>query len=394
VPSRSFFLGGIAVALASWVSLAAQAKPTPPTLADLETRARQDSNDANAHYALALRYWDLNRYDDVHHELTQAIAVDPHDAQAFFALSYLPYARRPKLWKEELKGKVPQEWRAAVDSAEHLSHKAVILDPFVDFRVAGTEPPPEGMYVITDYGDYTTSYLIWLGIDAFAYERYELSYAALQHFVDRSYKGKPIDSLPDYLLWYRGLDAAHLANWSDAITNFQVLLGRGLKQEQTDSLIQIPLGTNDVRYILALVEQRAGRPADAMNLLKETIANDLGLYMAHVHLAELYEQYQMWTEAIAERHRAIEANPDDPTLTRDLGATLLHAGRATEAEPVLHQAMDANPRDPSAPYTLGVLEQQLNKPVDARAALTRFLAMAPSKDTRIADARDRLARLP
>jgi Flp pilus assembly protein TadD len=131
-----------------------------------------------------------------------------------------------------------------------------------------------------------------------------------------------------------------------------------------------------------------------MNLLKETIANDLGLYMAHVHLAELYEQYQMWTEAIAERHRAIEANPDDPTLTRDLGATLLHAGRAAEAEPVLHQAMEANPRDPSAPYTLGVIEQQLNKPVDARAVLTRFLAMAPSKDPRIADARDRLAKLP
>jgi tetratricopeptide (TPR) repeat protein len=394
VPSRSFFFGGIAVALVGWASLAAQAKPSQPTLADIETRARQDSNDANAHYVLALRYWDLSRYDEAEHELSQAIVVDPHDAQAFFALSYLPYARRPKLWKEELKGKVPPEWRAAVDSAEHMSRKAVILDPFVDFRVAGTQPPPEGMYVISDYGAYTTSFLVWLGIDAFAYERYELSYAALQLFVDRSYKGQPIDSLPDYLLWYRGLDAAHLSSWPDAIVNFQALLGRGLKREQTDSLIQIPLGTNDVRYILALVEQRAGRPADAMNLLKETIATDLGLYMAHVHLADLYEQYQMWNEAVAERHRAIEANPDDPTLVRDLGVTLLRAGRAADAEPVLHQAVDANPRDPGAPYVLGMVEQQLNKPADARAALTRFLALAPSKDRRIPDAKDRLTKLP
>lgn len=158
MPSRSFFFGGIAVALAGWVSLAAQAKSSQPTLADLETRARQDSNDANAHYVLALRYWDLSRYDDAEHELRQAIVVDPHDAQAFFALSYLPYARRPK--------------------------------------------------------------------------------------------------------------------------------------------------------------------------------------------------------------------------------------------PVLHQAMDANPRDPGAPYVLSTVEQQLNKPADARAALTRFLALAPSKDTRIADAKDRLAKLP
>jgi hypothetical protein len=43
---------------------------------------------------------------------------------------------------------------------------------------------------------------------------------------------------------------------------------------------------------------------------------------------------------------------------------------------------------------LGVVGQQLNKPADARVALTRFLALAPSKDTRIADAKDRLAKLP
>jgi Flp pilus assembly protein TadD len=116
--------------------------------------------------------------------------------------------------------------------------------------------------------------------------------------------------------------------------------------------------------------------------------------MAHVHLADLYEQYQMWNEAIAERHRAVEANPEDAALERDLGTTLAHAGRAAEAEAVLRQAMDANPRDPGAPYTLGVIEQQLNKPVDARAALTRFLALAPSNDARIGDAKGRLAKLP
>jgi len=176
--------------------------------------------------------------------------------------------------------------------------------------------------------------------------------------------------------------------------DFQTLLARSQKEEQKDSLIRFPLNTNDYRYTLAILEMRASRPADAMNMLKETLANDLGLFMAHVRLADLYEQYQMWSEAVTERRRAVEANPDDAALERDLGTTLLHAGRSAEAETVLHQAMDANPRDPGAPYVLGMVEQQLNKTADARAALTRFLALAPSKDSRIADAKDRLAKLP
>ena len=394
MPSRSFFSGGIAVALAGWVSLAAQAKPTPPTLAELETRAQQDSNDAGALYELGLRYWDLKRLDDAEREFKQAVSVDPRYAPAYFALSFLPYDRRPKLWNEERKGKVPPEWRPVLEQADQMRHKAFIIDPFVDFRVIGATPPPEDMVVIHEYGDYTTFYLLWLGLGAFGAARYQLSYNALQHFVDRAFKNEPQDSIPGELFFYRGIAAAHLGLWQDATSDVQVLLDRSLKREHTDSLIQIPLNTNDYRYILALLKDRSGRPADAMTLYKEALASDLGLYMAHVRLADLFEQYQMWNDAVTERRRAVEANPDDESLVRDLGATLARANQATEAETVLHQAMDANPRDPGAPYVLGMVEQQLNKAADARAALTRFLALAPSKDTRIADAKDRLAKLP
>lgn len=395
MPSRSFFFGGIAIALASWAPLAAQSTPPEPTLNQLEARARQDSNDADAHYELGLRYWLVNRLPDAEREFHQATTVDPHFSPAVFALGVIPYARHPKLWDQERKGKIPHDLQPVVDEATRLQYRAFILDPLVDFRIYGAKPPDEGMFVIPDYGSYTTDFLAWLGVEAYDYERYQLSLSALQHFVERAYPGRPIDSLPSGVLFYRGLAAAHLAIWPDAITDFKTLLARSQKEEQKDSLILFPLNTNDYRYTLAVLEMRAGRPADAMNLLKETLANDLGLYMAHVHLADLYEQYQMWNDAVAERHRAMDANPDDATLVRDLGATLLHAGRAAEAEPVLRQAMDANPRDPGGPYALGLAEQQLNKPAEARTALTRFLALAPSSDTRrIADARDRLAKLP
>ena len=99
-------------------------------------------------------------------------------------------------------------------------------------------------------------------------------------------------------------------------------------------------------------------------------------------------------QAVAERRAAVNANPDDASLLMDLGRTLAKARNLGEAEQALHQAMDANPRDARVPYYLGRVEEQLNKPADARTAYTRFLSLAPSRyATQIADAKQRLETL-
>ena len=54
--------------------------------------------------------------------------------------------------------------------------------------------------------------------------------------------------------------------------------------------------------------------------------------MAHVHLANMYEQHAMWPQAIRERQEAANANPDDPSLQLDLGETLAQAGQWQDAE--------------------------------------------------------------
>ena len=74
--------------------------------------------------------------------------------------------------------------------------------------------------------------------------------------------------------------------------------------------------------------------------------------------------------------------------------TLAKASQFSEAEETLKQALDANPRDARVPYFLGVVEQQLGKTEDARDALSRFVALAPSRyDRQIKDAQQRLAAL-
>lgn len=374
---------------------AASAQQRQPSLEELETRVRQDSLDPEAHFRLAARYYRLKRFDDEERELRATIAIDPRYAPAYLWLGDLPFDRRPKLWQEWRKGKVPAEYQAAVEESQRLWRRAFLIDPMVDFRVVGSTAPPEEMLVVPEYGRATTQYLLRLGLGAFGAARYELAYGALDMWTQRAFAGKPQDSIPDFLFLYRGLAAGHRRLYNRAIADMQVLLARSLEAERADTLLPFPLQTNDYRYVLAVLHQTWGKPADAIRLYEEVIATDLGMYMAHVRLAQIYRGYKMWDKAVAEARRAMETNPDDAAATRDMGVILSEAGRAAEAEDMLSQAAAANPRDPGALYHLGLIQQQLAKTAQARDALARFVAMAPAGryERELADARQRLSAL-
>jgi len=152
---------------------------------------------------------------------------------------------------------------------------------------------------------------------------------------------------------------------------------------------------NEYRYMLAVLHLRAGDPNEAIRLFQQTLENDIGYYMAHVQMANIYEGNQMWPQAVQARNRAINANPDDVSLVLDLGLTFAKAGQWASAEEPLQRAVLSSPRDARAPYYLGIVEQQLGKAAEARTAFTRFLGLAPSRyERQIADAKQRLAALP
>ena len=100
---RTVLTLGLAAFAATPARVPARQRPAtqPPTLEELESRARQDSLDPDAHFRLAQRSYRLNRLND---------------------------------------------------------------DPMVDFRVAGAKAPAEDMVVVPEYGRYTTEYMLWFGL--------------------------------------------------------------------------------------------------------------------------------------------------------------------------------------------------------------------------------------
>jgi Flp pilus assembly protein TadD len=395
-------LTGRAAALAALILAAPAPAPAAAaqikldaSLKELEARAARDSNDAAAHYNLGLAYWNAKRHDDAERAFRAAIALDARFPAPYIALAYLPHARRGRLWDEIAERRVPEEWQAVVEDAERMFRRAYVLDPFVELRLGDVVMPRATAYLrdievvfgehVRDYSDALDQF--FLGNNQKAYERF-------QRVINAFDGDRHPDRLSPALLWYHGIAAGRLARWPDAIRDFGFLLERSQKWERRDSLLHVPLRTNEYRYILALLHQRAGAPNDAIRLYREVIEHDLGLFMAHVRLAEIYEAAEMWDHAIVERRQAWDANPDDPSLLLDLGQTQARAGRFADAAATLQQASAAAPRDARPSYFLGVVLEQLGRSADARDAYERFLTLAPSRYARQIDiAKTKLAAL-
>jgi tetratricopeptide (TPR) repeat protein len=377
---------------------AAQRIKLTASLGDLEKAARKDSNDAAAHYNVALAYWNAKRWDDADSALHRAIRLEPRFAAAYMVLAALPYARRPQLLDEEYDHRVPEEWRLRIAESERRYRQAVLIDPLVEVRIGYVMLPTQSEFktsLAVLFGDWVDDY--FEAEDMYFEGRYQEAYDRFQRVYNELNAGSHARRLWNTLLFWHGLSAAQIQKHDDAVWDFGTLLDRSQDAEDRakDSTLQVPLRTNEFRYVLAVMKQRAGQYNEAIDLYRRALENDIGLYMAHVRLAQIYEDYNMLPQAVAERRAAVSANPDDPSLLLDLGKTLAHANQWIDAEKALEDAVTANPRDPRPHYFLGIVDQHQNKAQEARTAFNDFIALAPSRySAQINDAKQRLSALP
>jgi tetratricopeptide (TPR) repeat protein len=365
------------------VPAAGQSVRVTESLEVLEARARADSNDAAAHYNLAMGYWSKKKYAEAERSLRSAIQIEPQFADAHLALSIVhnwdeDYWRRiRRQGGDTLMEKVDKEWGRSY-------RQAFLLDPLVDLKILGAT------FRFGGYHDHFRD-----GLENLVEGRYD---RAFEHFTEelKDTQGRhPLDSVPEGLIWLHGLSAAHVNRYEDAATDYSHLLTRVTKEAEADSTDEVPLESNDYRYVLAVLHHRMGKVDDALRLYHEVLENDLGNYMAHVQIARIYEGAQQWDQAIAERRRAVETNPDDASLLLDLGITLGRAGLFDQAIESLEQSREMNPRDPRAYFWIGTAAFQLKQHDRAREAFNTFIGTASSRfERQIVMARQRLAELP
>ena len=360
---------------------------TDVTLDELQTAAARDSADAIAQYNLAIGYWSQENFAEAGEALRRAVRIDPRFAEGYLALAYLPYAQRPQLWQEVFEDRVPEEWQdALIESERHYGH-AFMINPLVDMRILGA---------VTPMGGFSTYYdAFFRGFEDYRNGNYEAAYGRYDRLIrelEIEWRQDARARMPDAILLHRGLAAAHLGNWDVAVGDLQIIYDRHLDVEREhDGLVHVPLQTNHYRYILAVLQEGAGHLAEAQSLLYEAATEDLGLYMAHVRLANIAEARGDAQVALSERQLAVDANPEDPTVHLEQGLTYANVRMYPQAIASLETAIRLNPLDAQAHYFLGVVHEMAGNTQASLSALERFVAIAPARMAQErADAQTRL----
>lgn len=392
--SMTTLLPTLGVLVVFSVRAGALQNPAPPTIEQLEAAARTDSNDAETLYRLGVAYAQAGRREDAKRILLDAVRVDPQFALGYIALAQLPGTPRRIVLQNpdrpEVVVMIPPT--APADSTRLFMRRAFQINPFIETH------HPEVFELPTS----------WVGTLQPALRHFhdgKLS-QALEEFgrvIERTTAPGHPEKIPPIALRYHMLTALRIARFDDAIRDGQLSLdvamhfaqitdtGRGAVQELQGVSREL---VTEASYVLAEVYRAAGNGPEAERLYQRVLESDLSYYMAHARLAEMYETERRWVEAVSERRRAVDANPEDPSLVFALGLTLANAGVLTEADSVLRRAAAANPREARAEYVLGIVNVRLGRPAEAREAFNTFLALAPSRYAEmIADARQQLATL-
>jgi len=392
---RLAFVVWIVAAIPRFPAQAQQLAFLDRSLKDTEAWARADTNDAQRQYYLALRHWKDHHWKQADSLLRLTVQLDPWYADAYYALYFLPYARRTQLADEENRDHIPADWRPAVEEAHEFFRRAFRINPLLNLSVMGVayeiEEPKVRDYTDPAY-EYYATYWAWfvdLGLG-----RYRSAHDRLTTLAQREWdEVKHPERVPDGILFFRGLAAAHTMQYDKASRDFGSLLGR-VERVQQEEIVRVPLEDNDYRLVLATVHRLAGHPDTAVALYQEALEHDLGLVMAHTSLANIYEDLNRPADAMLERKRAAEVDRDDPIVLFDLAASLFNAGQVVDADEPLRRAIKLNARYSPSYYLLGRVTEELGLQEEARDNYKEFLALAPlrSADLR-ADAEQRLGKL-
>jgi tetratricopeptide (TPR) repeat protein len=372
----------LAVLLTAPVMLRAQGKP--PTIADLESRVRADSNDPTAHFNLAQALFKARRYPDAEQSLRTAVMIDPQYAPALMLLAQVNEMQNDRPLAIVLSGRRILFMRNDPNANENtfLRRRSFLIDPLVEIG-----PPDRNMLPSAWRGT------LGLGLHHYDRQQWPDAIAAFQTVIDKTTRPNDSTKVPPAALWFRARCALKIGDYDGAIRHLQWLLLLRM-QDSTSERMWNPFAGEELRYILAYVHQQGRRWDEAILRYQALIEENLALDAAHTHMAEIYEAQERWPQAVEERVRAIHVNPDGASVVFNLGSTLTGAGRYTEAEPVLERYAAGYPREARSFYFLGVARMALGKSAAAREAFTQFLALAPSRyEGQIADAKQRLATL-
>lgn len=128
--------------------------------------------------------------------------------------------------------------RSAFQESEGHFRRAFLLKPLVDLRVMGKVDLADNIQIVRIGEHYVFMVPPWWtqtlekSINELRTGRYEKGFERMEELVHRKEFGGDDRNLPERILWYHGLFAAHLDKFEVATRDFAILTGRAFAAQE------------------------------------------------------------------------------------------------------------------------------------------------------------------
>jgi tetratricopeptide (TPR) repeat protein len=131
---------------------------------------------------------------------------------------------------------------------------------------------------------------------------------------------------------------------------------------------------------LGLALKKAGRADEALAAFRKAAELNPASYSANKETGEALARAGQHAEAKTFYEKAVGLSPDDPDAQYNLGVCQVNLGESEAALPHFERAVELKPDFADAYYQMATILISQNKVPEAKAALEKFLALAPEHE--------------
>jgi tetratricopeptide (TPR) repeat protein len=134
------------------------------------------------------------------------------------------------------------------------------------------------------------------------------------------------------------------------------------------------------RLNLGLALKKSAKPEEALAAFRKAAELNPESYSANKETGETLAKAGQFAEAKPFYEKAAGLSPDDPDAQYNLGVCQVNLGESEAALPRFARAVELNPDFADAYYQMATILISQNKVPEAKAALEKFLALAPDHE--------------
>ncbi len=343
------------------------------SIEELQKAVDNDPNDHFAHYNIGIGYTIKKDYEQALNAFRRTLEINPHFAEAYFAIYCVEYEKDSKLYAESLKEQPSSEMEGKIQEIGNYLKSAFMYNPFFDWKLSTIllEKRPTSPYPYIQELIDAVYNLVFDGFRQFSLGNYKNAVKKFEFI---------IENFPEFIQarLFRGLAYAQLNNYDSAISDFQFVIDK-LEEYNKKKILPIYLNPSDIYYLIGYAHLQQGKLDKAEQSFKQVIVEQLSFYMAHFRLSHIYKQRGDYAQALRELDAALMIEPNDATIHFNKGVFWRQLGSVQKAAEEYKAAVSINPNYCKAYYNLATTLEELGRKEEAITNYKKFVRTAPNR---------------